>query len=277
MKKYVAILSCVFFFSACEETIDLDLDQTPPKIVIEGLVTDQAGYQFVKVSRSVGFYTAGETPRVTDAQVTVSDDLGESITFIHNPNNHPDSVGFYIPAVPFKGSIGRHYYLRVTADGEVYEAEDLLAPVLTIDSVKYRINENEAAEPEEPGKIYEMLLYAREPQDVKNYYLFKFFRNGSPVLYNETDIYYSDDNLLQENIDGVPSPVYYGLGDRASVELFSLSRRCYVFYNDLWTILNNDGGGMFGPIPASPRTNLSNDALGFFQVSAVTKAEVLVE
>ena len=34
---------------------------------------------------------------------------------------------------------------------------------------------------------------------------------------------------------------------------------------------------MFGPIPAPPRTNLSNDALGFFQVSAIHDKEAYIE
>ena len=89
------------------------------------------------------------------------------------------------------------------------------------------------------------------------------------ILYNPTDIYFSDDIVLAEKIDGVPSPVYYGPNDTARIEVYSLTRNGFIFYNDLTTVLSNDGGGMFGPIPAPPRSNLSNGALGFFQVSAV--------
>lgn len=63
----------------------------------------------------------------------------------------------------------------------------------------------------------------------------------------------------------------------ARVEIYSLSRNGYVLYNDLFLILNSDGGGMFGAIPSSPRTNLTNGALGFFQVSAVNEKELLIE
>jgi hypothetical protein len=34
---------------------------------------------------------------------------------------------------------------------------------------------------------------------------------------------------------------------------------------------------MFGPIPASPRTNLSNNALGLFQVSSVGISTTKIE
>jgi hypothetical protein len=75
----------------------------------------------------------------------------------------------------------------------------------------------------------------------------------------------------------VPSPVYYAQNDKARLEVYSLTRRGYIFYNDLSIVLNNDGGGMFGPIPSSPRTNLTNGALGFFQVSAVQEKETFIE
>ena len=262
---------------SCEETTELDLRQTPSRIVIEGVVTNNPEYQSVKVTRSTQFYASGTAPRVTDANVVVTDDAGEAFLFVHNPRNHPDSVGIYVPQSDFAGVIGRTYTLRVDVDGEAFEASDKLYSVTSIDSLAFRINEDQQEDPHEPGKIYEMLVFAREPQHEQNFYLFKYYRNDSLTVFNPTDIYYSNDELLGENIDGIPSPVYYGASDKARIEVYSLSRAGYVFYNDLYTTLNLDGGGMFGPIPAPPRTNFSNGALGFFQVSAVRAKETLVE
>ena len=277
MQRYIKISLLAIVMLSCEETTELDLKQTPSKVVIEGLLTDKPGYQHIKITRSTDFYGSGETPRVPDASVSVSDDAGLQLDFIHNPRNHPDSMGFYLPAVPFAGERGRVYSLRVTLSGEVYEASDKLLPVIPIDSLRFQVNEDEQDDPKEEGKYYELLLFAREPQDQENFYMFKYYRNDSLTFYNPADIYYSDDELLGEKIDGVPSPVFYGANDKASLEVYSLTRNGYIFYNDLFSILNNDGGGMFGPIPSSPRTNLSNGALGFFQVSAVQEKETYIE
>jgi hypothetical protein len=244
--------------------------------VIEGLVTNRAGAQFVKVSRSTEFYGSGLTPRVENANVQVSDNLGAVIAFVHNPGNDPDSVGFYVPEANFAGQVGRTYSLRVEVDGEVYEAADELRSVIPIDSLAFQENENEAKDPKDFGKTIEILMFAREPQDQKNFYMFKFYRNDSLTFYSPTDIYFSDDELLAESINGVPSPIYYAPEDKARMEIYSLSREGYVFFNDLSVILNNDGGGMFGSIPSSPRTNLTNGALGFFQVSAVGDKEIMI-
>jgi hypothetical protein len=277
MQRYIKILLPALVIISCEEPAELDLRQTPPKVVIEAQVTNKPNYQVVKISRSTDFYGSGQTPRITDAIVSVTDDAGNEYTFIHNPRNHADSMGIYLPQVNFSGEIGRTYTLHVNADGKLFEASDKMFSVTPIDSMQFRINEDQQEEAEEPGKIYELLVYAKEPQDEDNYYLFKYYRNDSLTVFNPTDIYYSDDELLGENINGIPSPVYYGSNDIARLEVYSLTRQGYVFYNDLAGSLNNDGGGMFGPIPAPPRSNLTNDALGFFQVSAVHEKEVRIQ
>jgi hypothetical protein len=271
------LLALAVIFTGCEETIKLDINQAPPRVVIEGLLTNKPGYQAVKVSRTTDFYGSGNSPRVTDAVVTVTDDIGNEYDFVHNPNNDDDSVGIYIPAVPFNGDIGRTYTLHVQTGGTTYEATDKLLPVIAMDSLAFRSNPDEKKDPKTPGKFYEVLMYAHEPQDQTNYYLFKFYRNDSLTYYNDSDVYYSDDKFLAENINGISSPIYYALHDKARVDMFSLSRVGYVFYNDLSSLLTNDGGGMFGPIPITPRTNLSNGAIGFFQVSAVNTGEIMLD
>jgi hypothetical protein len=276
MKNTFAIILAAVILSACEKTVYLELDQNDPKIIIEGQVTNHTGYQYVKISRSVGFYDAGETPRVSDALVVVTDDAGNAFEYIHNPGGKADSIGFYLPITPFTGEIGRNYKLSATIDGELYEAEDQLLPVTTIDSLAYRINDDEMEDPKDYNKFYEVLMYALEPQGRTDYYLFKFYRNDSLKVYDDTDIYYADDEALGEQIDGVPSPIYYSIGDTARVEAYSLSRNGFVFFNDLQTLLISDGG-LFSQPPSNSRTNLSNGALGYFQASAVNIKEIVIK
>lgn len=275
MKNILIIIITLFVFTSCEKTVELDLENSTPKIVIEGLVTDREGHQYVKVSRSAGFYSTGKTPRVSDATVMIADDQGNTFSFVHNPNSHADSTGYYLPETPFTGAIGRTYTLTVVADGQTYEASDTMFRLTPIDKLEYRINEEEQEDPEDDGRFYELLLFVKEPQDTKDYYLFKSFRNGALEYQNDTDVYYADDELIGENIDGISLPLFYAVDDVAKIEVQSLSRQAFIFYRDLSKLLNNDGG-MFGTPPANPRTNLSNDAVGFFQVSAIQSAELVI-
>lgn len=275
--KYTLIpILLALVFSSCEKTVLLDLNQNAPKVVIEGQVTNQPGYQYVKISRTIGFYTPGGSPAVTDATVVVKDDVGNEVLFLHNPGGLADSIGYYLPESDFSGEIGRTYFLSATVNGVMYEAQDKLEPVMPIDSLSYRISVDEQEDPKDFGKFYEVLLFAKEPQNTTDYYLFKFYRNDSLKVYNDTEIYYADDEVLGENIDGIPSPVYYAPGDIARIEMYSLSRTGYVFYNDLQSLLNNDGG-LFSQPPSNSRTNLSNGALGFFQASALEMRELEIK
>jgi len=278
MRNTLIIIALSLIFLSCDKGIVLDLNDMEPKIVIEGLVTNREGRQYVKITHTVDFYGNAEdlsATAVKDAIVTVKDDLDNTYVFVHNPNSDPDSIGYYIPEDPFTGELGRTYTLNVQANGQAYTAVDQLFSVIPIDKLEYRVNEEEEKDPQEAGKIYEALVFAKEPQETKDYYLFKFYRNDSIMWDSENDVYYSDDEFLAENIDGVPSPNFYGIGDKAKVEAYSLTRSGFVFYADLVKLINNDGG-MFGSIPANCRTNLSNGALGFFQVSAVSDKEMVL-
>jgi hypothetical protein len=276
MQKIFIFIAATTLFFSCDKEIILDLNESEVKIVIEGLVTDQLGQQYIKVTRTVGFYSQGKTPRVTDATVLVKDDQGNTFAFEHNPNDHADSAGYYLPQNPFVGEVGRTYTMTVIADGKTFTAEDKMFSVTNIDKLEYRVNEDEKKDPQEKGKIYEILFFAHEPQETKDFYLFKFYRNDSIKFANDNDIYWSDDVLLGEKIEGMPSPNYYGIGDKAKVELYSLTRSGFIFYSDLQKLILNDGG-LFSSPPAQCRTNLTNGAIGFFQVSSLKSDEITVE
>lgn len=275
MKRLLIPIILTVGLMSCEKTITLDINESKTQISIEGQVTDVPGYQYVKVSRSVDFYSSGKTPRVTDATVVMNDDEGNVYTFIHNPNNHADSLGYYLPETPFTGVVGRTYTLNVMVDGVTYTAHDKIYRVVPIDKLEYDIDQDEKDDPEIPGRYYELLITVKEPKETKDYYLFKAYRNDSLTYDSDTDVYYADDELIGENIDGLPLPVYYSMNDKARIEVYSLSREAYIFYRDLEKVLNNDGG-LFGQPPSNPRSNFNNNALGLFQASSMAQKSLVV-
>ncbi len=269
----IALVSSVFFF-ACEETIPIDTGDLAERVVIEGMVTNEQNH-YVKLTRTRSFYGKGPADRIQNAVVSVSDDEGNTFQFAHNPDNDPEKTGFYYPVVNFHGKVGTTYSLDVEVDGERYNASEKMLPVTSIDSLVVSIDEDEKADPEDAGSFYEILFYAKEPQDRKDQYLFKFYKNGEILKDSETDIYVTDDVLLGETIDDVETAGFYQLGEVAGVEMYSLTQEAFIFYSDLVNLLNSDGG-MFSPPPANPRNNLSNNALGYFQVSAVDRETIVV-
>jgi hypothetical protein len=56
------------------------------------------------------------------------------------------------------------------------------------------------------------------------------------------------------------------------IEMHSLTKEAYEFYQSLLQQFRTDGGG-YSPSPASPPTNMDNGALGFFRASAVSRVD----
>ncbi|WPP52444.1 DUF4249 domain-containing protein [Catalinimonas niigatensis] len=273
IKLILLSFSATAFFS-CDEPIELDLKQTPPQYVVDALITDQLSDHYVKLTRSVDFYTEGKTPGVSGAEVEVSDNEGNTYQYLESETE----AGLY--TANFEGKPGNTYSLQIVLpDGETLSAEEEMAPLASIDSLVWDIDERAQDDPEEEGLYYRIRIYAREPAETKDYYLFKFFRNDSIQNFDSnTGVFYADDELISGYINGLESPELYREGDEATFEMYRISRDAFLFYNDLDNILNGDGG-MYGPSPANPRTNvISNDGLGLglFQVSALDRTTIVV-
>ena len=205
MKYIFSIFVIVLLFTACEETVIIDSQQVDPVIVVEGVITDVNQFHYVRVSRTVDFYDTVANAPVTDALVFVEDDRSNFIGYTHNPSGNPAFEGYYISNQQFAGQVGVEYQVSVTVGNDIYLGKDVLAPVTDIDSLSVIINPEEFDDPEEEGYFYEVLFYAQEPQDRKDFYLFKFYRNDSLLRDDPTDIYFSDDDLLAEEINGIPT------------------------------------------------------------------------
>ena len=257
-----------------EQTITPDLRQTTPKVVVEGLITnDPEKLQTIKLSRSTGYYTTGQTEAISNASVSVEDDLGNLYEFSESLENS----GTYTAS--FVGEVGRTYHMDVIVDGQLYEASETMFRVSSFDSLTWIIDEEEKLELEDEddtsGEYYDVLMYVKEPPETQDYYRFKFYTNGQEDTNDYQEVYFSDDILLSEAIDGLESVKYYAIDDSVTIEAYSISRQAFLFYSDLQTLLNNDGG-IYGPIPANLRNNISNGALGYFQVSAKSSASIIV-
>lgn len=269
--KYISFFIFLLFALLiwnCEKTIQLDLDQTEPILVIDAMITNIEGHNYVRLTKSSPFYEKNATPRVAGAKVQIIGSDGEFINFTES------TPGIYLPPTGFIGTVGQQYTLNIELDGQQYSATERMYPVNPFDSISYwKVPDLE--DPEE-DRFYEMLLYYTEPQDEENYYLFKFYRNQEELNYDGTEIYAYDDEALGESINGISTPDYYAVGDTGRAEVFSLSRKAFRYYTDLYNNLNNDGG-IFSGIPANAGSNIIGNAIGYFQVSAMESVEIVIE
>lgn len=271
-RSIILSITFVTLFFACQKVVELDIEQSTPQIVIEGLLSDRDTVHYVKVSRSIQFYDTGLNP-VENAIVVVTGE-GNSYAYSHNPSSVDSLNGFYFSDVQFAGKIGEAYTLNVDVDGVNFEAVDTMRYVTPIDSLSFQLAPNPSDEDVEDGKLYQALLYAKEPEETEDYYQFQFFRNDT-LITDPDNIYVFSDVAFGPTLNGLQSPVLFREGELASVQIYSLTREQFVFYSDLANVLNNDGG-MFSPPPVNPRNTFSNNALGLWQVSAISEDSIRI-
>ena len=192
----------------------------------------------------------------------------------HFPQGCDSLKGFYFSDQKFAGRAYGIYHLDVDVDSKIYSAIDTLRPITAIDSLIIQVDTRAEADPESEGEIYQILLFAQEPQETVDFYYFKFYRDS--IIEDNNNVYVFDDVLLGSSLDGLPSPILFKEGELASVEIYSLTRVQFVYLTDLGAIMNGDGG-MFSPPPANPRSNISGGALGLFQVSGISRGSILIE
>ena len=128
------ILFILILLSSCIEEFPLETDIPNAEPVIEGLVADQPGDSFVRISSKLGLFGIQEDPSdlVSNAQVMVIAGGDNEIAF------GEVSTGLYKPSdVLFAGTTGETYQLFITlSDGRFYQSEtEVLNPGVGIDSI----------------------------------------------------------------------------------------------------------------------------------------------
>jgi len=104
---------CVFMFS-CIEEIPLETQTTFNEVlVIEGTITNELKHQTIKLSKSYRL-EAEESNLVSNATISVNDDLGNSYTF------EETEPGIYISSIAFAAQTTIKYRLEVIESGITY-------------------------------------------------------------------------------------------------------------------------------------------------------------
>lgn len=159
------------------------------------------------------------------------------------------------------GVINRTYTLTVEVEGNTYTAVSVLPELYKADSIAAYYSSGSLFE--EEG--WYVKFYGEDDPSKADYYLIKGYSNDT-LLNSNTEINFSDDRFLSQNVNGIDLGYKYDPGDMARVDMFSLTKEAYDFYYAASTQLTSDGG-FFSTPPANTPSNFNNGAVGFFQCS----------
>lgn len=254
----------VVFFTGCENLIGFpdipDHQQVP---VIEAILTNEPVVQKVKVSYSVSLSDSNSCRPVEDALVRVIGDAGDTLEYFHQ------TAGWYHSAV-FAAAPGVIYMLEVVIGGETYRSTGEVIEMNGIDSLNCQYEEESAF----GDAGYYVYMNAGEVMHDTRYYSINASCNDTLKTIGGEIWIFSDD--LVESINNIKLPLSFAKNDSVTIELFSLSKTMYDYYYKLaYEVLNLNLSNI------SYRTNLPRlfqpDALGYFQVSAVSRKAIVIK
>jgi hypothetical protein len=111
----IALAIVALLFSGCTEQYALQTSTFDEALVVEGTITNELKQQQIKISRTFRF-EQNDPVYEKDAEVTVTDDAGNTYAFEEN-------AGKYRSTTAFQAEPGKTYRLKITtADGKTYSS-----------------------------------------------------------------------------------------------------------------------------------------------------------
>lgn len=278
MKKLlntIFIASLILGLSSCEDDIVLDIaEQTSAVVVIEGTLTnDTTQQQFIRVSNSASYYSAGNVEPASGAIVKVNGLQFQEST---------EQPGYYFAPSTFELIEGTDYTLTVELNGETYSATSTMNPSLDIDFIVPFPNPIQFIfnpEPELGDTLYTVGVYSSQSEHSAPWYLMNLYLNDSLISDNPRDKFLIESFNFPYQFTGSNQPFYtmnfdsreVQPGRNVTLEVIAVSDEFAKFYDAFVNQTDLSGNPFASTPPANVPSNLSNGAYGFFQVGASKK------
>lgn len=268
IKKYRIIrlhqILIIFVITAtilsCTKRIDIKIDKDFQKLAVEGYVTPDPDLQFVKLTKTSGYFSQTAPEPVSEATVNV-----DNGTANYQWEENPEKPGYYYPPKEFQVTKNTEYKLSIDLKNEIggashYESSATMPRFAAIiDSIRviYRGD----------YKRWIIKLYAYEPPG-PDYYMFNVLRNDTLITDSLSRMQVTDDKLVDGMyLPGIYAQYFYedelSIGDTVSMITSSITEDYYRFVSEAQTELYPKVPIFSGP-PANVRSNISNGAIGYF-------------
>ncbi len=271
MKKLIILLSLLLIIiSACKKEIKIELKDTYVRLVVDGLLTNEAKRHTVKLTLTSNYFSSiDEEKKAKGAVVSINDGVNTAVLT-------ETAAGIYQTDSTYKGEIGKTYTLNIKYDDEEYTAASTMKPVAPIDSIGFGIYEN--YDPTAP-KQNSLFMYGQEPPTPGDYYLWNYYINGVLKSDTITKVVFASDEMVNGNYVSDNFPIYGFIAnpnDSITLEMRSITKEYYDF---LMGIMYESGMGTspFSGPPSNVKGNVKNITnkekvvMGFFITSAVSK------
>lgn len=247
------LIALAILQTSCEKTIDVDLKNAAPRIVIEAVLEQGKNDFTVLISTTSDYFTNEGYSTIDNAEVTLTNSAGDSVIvpFVES--------GKY--KIKLNALEGVQYYLSVNANGINYQATSYLPNSITLDSTELEFRKSTP----QADEGYAVFLRFNDPSSNSNYYRVLHAVDGRYAKEGD-DLQIVDDRLF--NGGNARLPIFgktFEQGDSLKIVLIHFDEAAYEYFNSLSDIIGSGGGPAGGTAaPGNPNTNWNNDALGYF-------------
>lgn len=140
--KETLLLLCLIGIIACEDVIDVDLQEADPILVVDAWLTNEPENQSILLTTTLPYFSEIAQPTVNGAIVTVNDEFGNE--FIFNEIGGGEYVWSPSVAQPTIRAEGTNFELSVQIDGNSYTSLTTMGRVPTIDSLTIEVEKANA-------------------------------------------------------------------------------------------------------------------------------------
>lgn len=245
---------------SCTERIDLKIDEEYQKLAVEAYVTPTPEAQFVKLTKTSGYFSQEAPEPVSEAVVMVNN--GDKN---FQWNESPEKPGYYLPPDDFTVIVENEYHLSVDLKNEIggashYESSAVMPRFeAVIDSIRVIWRGD--------FERWIIKLYALEPQG-PDFYMFNALRNNQLITDSISRVGITDDRLVDGiYISGIYTLFFYedelDIGDTVTMITSAITQDYYKYVSEVQTELFPKVPIFSGP-SANVRSNISNGAIGYF-------------
>ena len=259
--KFLNWIIITLVISSCQKVIDINLNSSAPKLVVEGNVNNCPGPYVIKLSRTTNFFDNNFFQPVNGTTVILADNAGNQEVL------NEKTPGIYSTA-NLKGTIGRSYTLYFSDQGQNFSATQNMMDTVAIDSMSYHLRILNTK------SRYNITCSFTDPASNRNYYGFRVYHNRA-LTTNVVENRLITDQLSNGGAFHIDfSREDWIKNDTIGIELIAFNKSAYDFYNTLQQTLAS--GSPFSAPPANPYTDINNGALGFFGAFAITSSTIVL-
>lgn len=267
--KLIIILFTLYTATSCTKVIDIDLNSSDPQIVVEGEISN-GEFALIKITKSVNFDESNDFPKVQNAIVVITDNMGGSEVLTET------SPGIY-KGDSIIGVIGRTYSLSIEVEGKTLSSVSTIPNQINFDSLF--VKKSTSGGGGGPGSggggaKYQLHVQYTDPANEKNYYRFVEYINGIP----SGNIFIYDDRLSNGlSVDNIlftrGSSSSLSSGDTVTIEMHCIDKAVYDYFNSFGNLY---GGIQNSTTPANPYTNIAGSKLGYFSAHTIEIKQVII-